>query len=497
MNKWEKEVQKSLLESEKEALEELEKHYKRALRDIDEKVKILLSDELTQSRAYRLEYQTALHNQISGILEKLHSDEYTTISQFLKDSYNNGFIGTMYDLHGQGVPMLFAVDPKSAVKAVLTDSKLSEPLYKALGIDINSMKKRVSAEITRGIAAGMSNYEIARNLHNASKAPLSRARTIARTESHRIQEAASFDAGKLAKSKGADIVKQWDASLDGDTRETHRALDGKIVELDEPFVSGGNKAMYPGDFGDPAEDCNCRCSVLKRARSALDEDELKTLQERAEFFELDKTEDFEEFKEKYLNIQRNSALQQTGGRAMPPAEYDGVFDDFEPLDLSKAEEESLYSLHSQTMKSGHEYAVVIENGKAGAPFTSQLPDTVQVSLGAYGGGLTVLHSHTNATPFSVADFRYLLDEKVDKIGVIGYNNDIFMAYIGSGEKPSMDELSDITDKIGYEAERDMMDDPGFFGWSLEERNYMFVREQMYRIARHFGWTVEGGRVNGT
>ena len=300
MNKWEKEVQKSLLESEKEALEALETHYRKALQDIDEKVKILLSDELTQSRVYRLNYQTALHNQVAGILEKLHSDEYTTISQFLKDSYNNGFVGTMYDLHGQGVPMLFAVDPQSAVKAVLTDSKLSEPLYKSLGIDINSMKKRVSAEITRGIAAGMSNYEIARNLHNASKAPLSRARTIARTESHRIQEAASFDAGKLAKSKGADIVKQWDASLDGDTRETHRALDGKIVELEEPFVSGNNKAMYPGDFGDPAEDCNCRCSVLKRARSALDEEELKTLQERAAFFGLDKTEDFDDFKKKYL-----------------------------------------------------------------------------------------------------------------------------------------------------------------------------------------------------
>ena len=305
MNKWEKEVRQSLLESEEEALKALEKHYKKALKDIDEKVKILLSDELTQSRVYRLEYQTALYNQVAGILEKLHSDEYTTISQFLKDSYNNGFVGTMYDLHGQGVPMLLAVDPKSAVQAVLTDSKLSEPLYKSLGIDINKMKKRVSSEITRGIAAGMSNYEIARNLHNATRAPLSRARTIARTESHRIQEAASFDAGKLAKSKGADLVKIWDASLDGDTRETHRALDGKIVEMDEPFVSGGKKAMYPGDFGDPAEDCNCRCSVLKIARSALDEEDLREMQERAAFFGLDKTEDFEDFKKKYLKAAKS------------------------------------------------------------------------------------------------------------------------------------------------------------------------------------------------
>jgi hypothetical protein len=58
--------------------------------------------------------------------------------------------------------------------------------------------------------------------------------------------------------------------------------------------------MYPGKFGDPAEDCNCRCEVLQRARLALNEDELKTLQERAEFFDLDKTDDFEDFKKKYL-----------------------------------------------------------------------------------------------------------------------------------------------------------------------------------------------------
>jgi len=51
----------------------------------------------------------------------------------------------------------------------------------------------------------------------------------------------------------------------------------------------------PLHFGDPAEDCNCRCTALKKPRSKLDENELKVLNERAEFFRLDKTEDFKEF----------------------------------------------------------------------------------------------------------------------------------------------------------------------------------------------------------
>ena len=84
-----------------------------------------------------------------------------------------------------------------------------------------------------------------------TKAPLSRARTIVRTEAGRVQEQANFDAANKAKAAGADVVKQWSAVLDGKTRDTHRELDHQIREMDKPFEIGGKKAMYPHDFGDP------------------------------------------------------------------------------------------------------------------------------------------------------------------------------------------------------------------------------------------------------
>lgn len=85
----------------------------------------------------------------------------------------------------------------------------------------------------------------------------------------------------------------------------HRELDGQIREVDEPFEAYGKKAMYPGDFGDPAEDCNCRCVSLTRARAALDEDELKILNERAAFFGLDKPKNLEEYSANYLKSLEN------------------------------------------------------------------------------------------------------------------------------------------------------------------------------------------------
>lgn len=305
MNKWEEEIWQDYEVNVEEVLKKVEKQYKRALADIDRNIMILQSDELTQSRIYRIEHQKALRQQVAAILDKLHSDEYATISQFLTQCYTNGFVGAMYSLHKQSLPILMAIDPKQAVRAVLTDSMLSKPLYDSLGVDIKKLKRQISAEISRGIAGGMSYNDIARNISWTTNAPMSRARTIVRTEAHRITQASHYDAATRVKDKGVDIVLQWDASLDGDTRDTHRMLDGTIIEVGEYFESNGNKARYPGDFGDPAEDCNCRCVLTERARSALDEDELKTLQERAEFFGLDKTKNLEEFREKYLKAVEN------------------------------------------------------------------------------------------------------------------------------------------------------------------------------------------------
>ena len=313
MNKQQKDVIQYKLDEEKKVLEELQKHYQRALNDIDMRIRILESDDLTQSRIYRIEYQKALRKQIEAILEKLLSDEFTTIQQFLSGAYTTGFIGSVYDLHGQGVPLILPIDPKAAVKAVMTDSQISEGLYTALGVDTKKLKKTISEEITRGLSAGLHHNEIARNIASVAKAPLGRAKTIVRTEAHRIAQAAIYDAQKAAVAKGANVVKQWMSQLDGDTRKTHRKLDGQIREIDEPFEMDGKKAMYPGKFGDPAEDCNCRCEVLQRARIALDKKELKALRERAvrhslyvddsAAFRAEKLpalKNFEEFKKSYL-----------------------------------------------------------------------------------------------------------------------------------------------------------------------------------------------------
>ena len=55
-------------------------------------------------------------------------------------------------------------------------------------------------------------------------------------------------------------VKQWNAVLDGKTRESHRLVDKEWRELEEPFSNG---LMYPGDpKGKASEVINCRCRMM-------------------------------------------------------------------------------------------------------------------------------------------------------------------------------------------------------------------------------------------
>lgn len=313
VNKSQKEVQQAHLNAEKHLIKLLERVYGQARNDCEKKIMELSSRtdlENLQSIIYQKQYQEALKKQLEGILDNLQSEEFTSIADYLQKSYHDGYVGVMYDLTKQGIPLIIPINQEQVVKALQTDSKLSKGLYARLGEDVNYLKRSIRAELSRGIANGSTWNEIAGKIAKGMNSPfntsINNAIRIARTEGHRVQQSAALDAQYRAKEKGADIVKQWDSTLDNRTRPHHRMLDGQIRELDEDFEIDGLKAQAPGHFGKPKEDCNCRCCLLQRARWALDEDELNELKERAAYFGLDKTKDFEEFKQKYLKLPKNA-----------------------------------------------------------------------------------------------------------------------------------------------------------------------------------------------
>ena len=334
MNQRQKEALEAQLNSEKRTLNELRQVYRQAMKDCDEKIRELSMRtdlENLQSIIYQKRYQEVLKGQLGSVLDKLHTEEYATVADYLARCYEDGYIGTMYDIHGQGVPVICPIDQRQVVSAIQTHTKLSKSLYERLGEDVDSLRTSIRAEISRGAATGMTWNAIAGKIAKSFKnTPFNKAYNqamrIARTEGHRIASEAASNAQYAAREKGADVLKQWDATLDGRTRPSHREVDGEIRELDEVFSNG---LQYPGDpKGAAAEVINCRCALLQRARWALDEDELNTLQERAEFFLLDKSAKFEEFKERYLKIPVNADTVEIGKLPKPTDSSDLIYDRF-------------------------------------------------------------------------------------------------------------------------------------------------------------------------
>ena len=314
MNKAQKQVTQAQLNREKQTIKELKQVYQQALKDCEKKISELSTRtdmENLQSIIYQKQYQEALKAQLEGILSNLQSNTYATVSDYLTKCYRDGYTGVMYDLQQTGIPIIMPIDQAAVVRAIQKDSKLSKSLYDKMGEDVTYLKKAVRAEVSRGIANGSTWNEVAGKLsRHMVNTPFQRAYNdsirIARTEGHRVQVQSALDAQHVAKSKGADIVKQWDATLDGATREHHQMLDGQIREVDEPFEVANLKVEAPGMFGLASEDCNCRCCLLQRARWALDDEELQTLKDRAAYFDLDKTDEFEEYQRKYLNLPENA-----------------------------------------------------------------------------------------------------------------------------------------------------------------------------------------------
>lgn len=311
MNGRQKEVLQSELKDEQAVLDSLTKNYTSALADIKRNIRELQSNPLTQSKTYQLEFQKQLERQVSGILDNLQGKNFASIADYLQKSYVNGFVGNMYDLQGQGVPLVIPINQNQVLKAVEKtgdDFKLANKL----GVSTKELKKQVQQELSRGLATELSYADIARNISDYGLSNMHRSMNIARTEGHRVQNTARMDSMQAAKDKGADIVKQWDSTLDGNTRPEHAELDGQARELDEDFTVGSYSAPCPGSFGDPYMDCNCRCCVLQRARWAVKDESTYTKwnNETSGFIECS---GYADFKEKYLNAAEKLKNSQESG----------------------------------------------------------------------------------------------------------------------------------------------------------------------------------------
>ena len=90
---------------------------------------------------------------------------------------------------------------------------------------------------------------------------VSRAMTIARTETHKAANVSQYTrAESAATDSGLDVVVEWISTNDGRVRDSHKNTNGQTRPMGQPFNVGGESMKYPSDPTASAENTiNCRC----------------------------------------------------------------------------------------------------------------------------------------------------------------------------------------------------------------------------------------------
>ena len=106
----------------------------------------------------------------------------------------------------------------------------------------------------------------------------SRARTIARTETHNAATYAMQETAEdIEEKNGFQMTREWVAVEDERTREAHSEADGQEVGLDEPFEVDGEELDRPGDEnGSPENIINCRCTLIYHIQDNASTGEIDT-----------------------------------------------------------------------------------------------------------------------------------------------------------------------------------------------------------------------------
>lgn len=172
-----------------------------------------------------------------------------------------------YDIeHGAGINFGFGIYDSNTVSKLIKDDPQLLPKWKIdEPKDYKWSQKKLNNAITQGIIQGESLDKIANRISkNLSSQNKNKMKTFARTAMTGAQNSGRQMQLQNAKKMGIDLMKEWMATLDSHTRDSHADVDGEQVEVDKRFSNG---LMYPGEPGGaPAEVYNCRCTMVSELK---------------------------------------------------------------------------------------------------------------------------------------------------------------------------------------------------------------------------------------
>lgn len=266
MSKYQKEIETLLNKSESNVNKELQALYKELANEVTKEI-VTLADQIEKddkfSKKLQKERLETIRSQMYAKANQLEGNQKQSLFEFLKHDAGTSYNELFYEFEmTERIPVTFAMITDRQIATIINTPVAGRKLSARLKGNSTKMKQNLNRVLTRGFAKGWSTQKMATQIAEIGGANYRRAMTIARTESGRVTSVTRQQSQQHAKELGIKAKKKWISTLDGDTRNTHRQLDGQVQEVDDYFKIGGMKALQPHMFGIASEDCNCRCRTI-------------------------------------------------------------------------------------------------------------------------------------------------------------------------------------------------------------------------------------------
>lgn len=209
----------------------------------------------------------AQRNQICNILHNANLEAVNIVNGGTISAFAEGANWAAYSLeHTAGVNFGFPLYDSYTVTNLIANNPQILPEWR---IDQPKEyiwnKQKVNNCVTQGIIQGENINQIATRIATAtSNQDRNLALTHARTSMTGAQNAGRVQRLQDAKKMGIELVKEWMATLDMHTRDSHRDMDGEQRPVGDQWhpMKFSNGCRYPGDPQGPAREVfNCRCTL--------------------------------------------------------------------------------------------------------------------------------------------------------------------------------------------------------------------------------------------
>jgi hypothetical protein len=146
------------------------------------------------------------------------------------------------------------VIPKDAIEATLTNNIAGYTFSDREIKEVRFLQDQLRNELASSIAAGDSIANVSKIISDKFDWSRARATTTARTEILRAYSYQQEAVRKEAILSGIEIISFWDSTLDGDTRQDHKLMDGIEADIIEDMPLFTRDTSLPAD-----QSINCRC----------------------------------------------------------------------------------------------------------------------------------------------------------------------------------------------------------------------------------------------